>query len=140
MSELYKVTTDFGEIIFGNGTIKKIVKDAVSMFNGKVFLSNPKGKIQAAASKKSSAEGGSGGSGYVEVSFEASDIHIRIYVIIRFGTSISRVTNRLIEKVYEDVSRVMGVAPASISVVVAGTMSKNTKRRNIEVVKHYADY
>ena len=56
-----------------------------------------------------------------------------MYVVIHFGTSIKRVTEKLIDGIYENLERVMKIKPKTVKVVVTGTLSKNIVKRHIEV-------
>lgn len=131
--EIYTVTTNLGSIQITKNAIAKLVVDAVDEFEGRVLLSTHKGKIVPFVQKRGTMDSNP----HMEITFDEEGIDIRIYVVIRFGTSITRVTNRLIERIHGSILRVTGTAPDSVAVVVAGTISKNIKRRNIEVKRQY---
>lgn len=131
--EVYTVTTSLGSIQITKNALAKLIVDAVNEFDGRVLLSTHKGKIAPFVQRRSSTDANP----HMEITFDEEAINIRIYVVIRFGTSITRVTNRLIEQIHESITKVTGKAPDSVAIVVAGTISKNIKRRNIEVKRQY---
>lgn len=133
MMEVYTVTTNLGSIQITKNAIAKLIIDAVGKFDGRVLLSNHRGRIMPFVQKRGTMDGYS----HMDITFKEDGIDVRIYVVIRFGTSITRVTNRLIEHIHESIQQVTGTAPDSVAVVVAGTISKNMKRRNIEVKRQY---
>ena len=131
--DVYTVSTYLGNIQITKNAIAKLVMDAVKEFDGKVLLSNHRGRIMPFVQKLGSMDGYP----HMDIAFKEEGLDVKIYVVIRFGTSITRVTNRLIEDIHKSILQVTGVAPDSIAVVVAGTISKNLKRRNIEVKRQY---
>ena len=126
---LYNYETEYGSIGVTKNVIRKIIVEAVAQFGGKVTISNHKGKLANIASKISGADELS----YIEISTGTKGVNVKIYVVIRFGTSISTVTNQLIETIQKNVKEFVDIELNSVSVVVAGVISKNIVRRYIEV-------
>lgn len=126
---MFLLKTDLGEISIAKQVIGKIVVDAVDAFDGKVMISNHKGKI----SKVAARIGGSDETSQMEITFGEQGIDVRLFIVIRFGTSITMVTNQLIDEIHNNISLMMGKEPNSVSVVVAGMISKNVAKRHIEV-------
>ncbi|MEG0663154.1 MAG: hypothetical protein RR472_07740, partial [Anaerovoracaceae bacterium] len=98
-----------------------------------VLITNHKGKAQGLVSKIGGIEPISN----LDIVFKEKGIDIRVFVAIRFGTSIGYVTNTLIDLIHERVKRVIGKDPDSVAVVVSGIISKNMAKRNIEVMRRY---
>jgi uncharacterized alkaline shock family protein YloU len=60
-------------------------------------------------------------------------LDVRIFIVVRFGTSIAKVTNQLIDEIQNTIKSFTTVEPNSVAVVVAGTLSQQLTRRYIEV-------
>ena len=56
-----------------------------------------------------------------------------VYIVVKFGCSISQVTNEIIDYIYDKMETIMGERPEKVTVVVTGSVSKNIARRHIEV-------
>lgn len=136
MIEQNVTKTEYGNITVTRHAIGLLVSKKVKEFNGKVLLSNHKGKIMGIVSKLGRVDEIDN----MDITFDENGApDIKIFVIIRFGTSIAKTTNTLIENIHSSVTTVLGQEPAGISVVVAGMISKNIAKRNIEVSKRYDD-
>ena len=127
---LYKFDTEYGEISISKTVITKIIVEAVDRFEGKVLISNPRGKVMTGLFSKI---------GYfddisnIEINMGPKGLDVRIFIVIKFGTSIAMVTNKLIDEIQENIKAFTSVAPNSVAVVVAGTLSQQLARRYIEV-------
>ncbi|MFA5638209.1 MAG: Asp23/Gls24 family envelope stress response protein [Anaerovoracaceae bacterium] len=127
---LYKFETEYGTISISRAVITKIITNAVRRFNGKVYISNTKGRMPSGFFTKI---------GYfddtqnIDISMGSKGLDIKFFIIIKFGTSIGHVTNQLITEIQENITTMTGEKPNSIAVVVKGTLSRELQRRNIEV-------
>ena len=132
---MFDISNDLGEIHFSNNVISKICMDAAE-HAGDVRIQNYKGRYTA---KKpgllnafSQTEEDSDG---VEFTETEAGLEITIYVVVRFGVSISNVANSIIDYVYEQLESAFGVKPSFVKVIVTGTASKTIAKRHIEFVK-----
>lgn len=127
---LYRLETAAGTISIEKTVIGKIIAEAVAKFNGKVLISNHKGKaISGFAARIGMMDDISS----MEIVLGKTGLDIRFYILIRFGTSINRVTEQLIETIKYNTEEITGIEVNSIALVVTGMISKQTVRRNIEV-------
>lgn len=127
---LYRLETECGTISVDKAVVGRIIADAVSQFKGKVLISNHKGKpVNAFALKIGMTDDISS----MEIGQGKNGLDIRFFILIRFGTSINRVTEQLIETIKNITEQTIGLEVNSIAVVVTGMISKQTVRRNIEV-------
>ena len=133
MSDVYTIETDLGNITVTKMAIGKIVTKAVGKWNGKVLITNHKGKLTNIMTRLT----GNDVSNYMDIDFEEEGLDLKIYAAVKFGTSIGTVTNSLIEDIHDGIKKTIGIEPLSVSVVVTGTISRNIARRNIEVRKTY---
>ncbi|HYH03115.1 MAG TPA: Asp23/Gls24 family envelope stress response protein [Bacillota bacterium] len=127
---LYRLETMDGAISIDKVVIGKIIAEAVGQFKGKVFISNHKGKVVSGFAAKI---GVMDDMSYMEISLGKNGLDIRFFILIRFGTSINKVTEQLIETIKTNTEKITGLEVNSIAVVVTGMVSKQTVRRNIEV-------
>lgn len=123
------VETKIGKISITKNIIGRIVADAINQFDGKVMISNHKGKVGKQTPKKYTTEDVSN----MELAFGENGMDLRLYIVIRFGTSITMVTNHLVNTLHEKIKSVTGQEPNSVAVVVTGMISKNIAKRHIEV-------
>lgn len=128
---MFTTETGLGTISINKAVIGKIVTEAAEQFDGKVIISNHKGKVPGIVSKI----GGMDDINNMEINFGENGIDLRVFVVLRFGTSITKVTNRLIDDIHKKIRETMGQEPNSVAVVVTGMISKNIARRHIEVTR-----
>jgi uncharacterized alkaline shock family protein YloU len=127
---LYRLETMDGMISVDKTVVGKIIGEAVAQFNGKVLISNHKGK---AISSFAARIGMTDDISSMEINQGKTGLDIRFFILIRFGTSINRVTEQLIETIKSNTEHITGLEVSSVAVVVTGMISKQTVRRNIEV-------
>ncbi len=127
---LYRFETTEGSILIDRAVVGKIIAEAVAQFNGKVLISNHKGKVVSSFAAKI---GVMDDTSFMEIISGKNGLDIRFFILIRFGSSINRVTEQLIETVKKNTEEITGLEVNSIAVVVTGMVSKQTVRRNIEV-------
>ena len=128
---MFTIQTDLGTITVTKNAIGRIVTETVDEFDGKVIISNHKGKVPGLVSKI-------GGSDYVnniEINFGEQGLDVRVFIVLRFGTSITRATNHLVDELHKRIKAMTGAEPNSVAVVVTGMISKNIARRHIEVTR-----
>lgn len=125
----YKIETPEGNISIEKAVIGKIITEIIDQFDGKVRLSNHKGKGRGFVAKI----GGIDDTNYIEIEMGLHGLEIKIYVVIRFGTSIKMITKNLIEEIKKNIEDYLDMKVNSISIIVAGIASKQVARRNIEI-------
>ena len=125
------VETEFGTITITKSVIGKIIADVVDEFEGKVIISNHKGKVPGIVSKI----GGMDEINNMEINLTEQGLDIRVFVVLRFGTSITRVTNQLVDEIHRRIREMTAMEPNSVAVVVTGMISKYIAPRHIEVTR-----
>ena len=125
------VETEFGTITITKSVIGKIITDVIDEFEGKVIISNHKGKVPGLVSKI----GGMDEISNMEINLTEQGLDIRIFVVLRFGTSITRVTSQLVDEIHRRVREMTAMEPNSVAVVVTGMISKHIAPRHIEVTR-----
>ncbi len=127
---LYRFNTEYGEISITKAVITKIIIEAVDRFAGKVLISNPRGKVVTGLFSKI---GYFDESSNIEINMGSRGLDVKIFIVLRFGTSIALVTNQLIDEIQNNIKAFTTIEPNSVAVVVAGTLSEQLTRRYIEV-------
>ena len=125
----YKIETEEGFISIEKTVIGKIIIEEVKKFDGKVLISNHKGRVPGIVSKI----GGLDDISHLEILMGAKGLDVRVYIVIRLGSSIGRVTNQLIDGIQENIKGLTAIEPNSVAVIVTGIISKQFSKRNIEV-------
>ncbi|MBQ9708043.1 MAG: Asp23/Gls24 family envelope stress response protein [Firmicutes bacterium] len=132
---MFKIDTVHGNIHYEENIIRKIVEKGVDSFGGKVLLYNNSKRLLAVGSgRKPASSLQTGGANTIRINDDGEgNLDITVYLVVRFGASISKVTDDLLDYIYEYVERITGIIPVKVTVNVTGVLSKNLVRRNIEV-------
>ncbi len=125
----YKFQSESGLIMLKDSVIKRIVMECVALFPDKVKLANHKGQVTGLVAGIVGFDDAS----HIIVAKGTTGIDIKLYIVIKFGTSITMVTELIIESIREKILGILGVEVDSISIVVSGMQAKKLARRNIEV-------
>lgn len=125
----YRFQSEIGVIMVKDSVIKRIVIECIALFDGKVKLANHKGTVAGLVAGIVGLDDTS----HITVARSTHGLDIKLYVVIKFGTSITKVTERLIECIREKVRDCAGIEASSVSIVVSGMQAKKLARRNIEV-------
>ncbi len=75
----------------------------------------------------------------VEVSEKKGEIKVKIYVVIKYGSNISRTADRIFEAVENDFDMLRLAKPRTISVKIRGITGVNSDdivKRNIDIVRN----
>lgn len=125
----YIKETEDGNITIEKAVIGEIITRVISQFGNKVVIGNYKSKALNFASKMSMNHELNN----MDISIGDRGLDIKVYIMVKFGTSIGMITNTIIEEIHEKIIKFVGVEPNSVAVVVTGTVSKNIAKRNIEI-------
>ena len=128
-SLLHRIETEEGTITIEKPVIGRIILEEVRKLKGRVWISSHKGKVPGLVSRI----GGQDEMNHLEITNGQKGIDIRVYVVIRFGTSIGAVTNQLLDSIQERVKQYTDIDLNSVAVIVTGMVSKQVAKRNIEV-------
>ena len=121
------IDTEYGSIGINKSIITQMVTDAVDAYSGKARLGNAKAVFNIFSNDESSN---------IDIVWDDEGIYINIFLIIKFGTSISRVTNGIIDYIEKNIKVTFGDVPSKIRILVTGIESKQQViKRDIEVVR-----
>lgn len=119
---LYTEKNDAGKIEFDKGIIAQIIAYEIESWRGKVFLSNIRGKLLKNKVDDS-----------LEVFYDGESLRIKLYLVLRFGLSIKKITQELITSIHDGVSDITGLKVSKVTLILTGVLSKNISKRYIEV-------
>ena len=121
------IDTEYGSIGINKTIITQMVTEAVDAYSGKAWLGNAKAVFNIFSNDESSN---------IDIVWDDEEIYINIFLIIKFGTSISRVTNGIIDYIEKNIKVTFGDIPSKIRILVTGIESKQQViKRDIEVVR-----
>ena len=125
----YKIETEDGYITIEKNVIGKIIIEEVKNFDGKILIANHKGRVPGIVSKI----GGLDDISHLEIMMGPKGLDVRVYIVIRLGSSIGRLTNQLIDGIQYKIKELTAIEANSVAVIVTGIISKQLAKRNIEV-------
>ena len=126
---LYKLDTQEGQISLDKNIAIQVIEEQISQFRGKVWIANYKGSVVNFMSRLGTMDFLDA----VDITLDEKGLSVRIYLVIRFGTSIRMVTQKLIADIRRELERTLELPVKEITVAVTGTLSKHIVRRNIEI-------
>lgn len=129
------VRNEYGAIAVNKGVIEKMIVEDLLDMTDKVILCNKKGKV---IKDNPTPLIDPDYFDSVEVSEKKNHIRVRVYIIAKFGNSISRLADEIMNRIESDFRMLRLDLPSSITVSVKGVLSSKLIKRNIEVVRKNA--
>ena len=129
---MFDVSNELGQIHFSKNVMYRICSDAAEQA-GDARIQNYKGRYTTKkpgllnAFSQNDIDDDS-----VVIEESEGAVRITVYIVVRFGVSISAVANSIIDYIYQQTELVFGVKPANVTVIITGTASKTIARRHIE--------
>ena len=125
---MISVKNDLGVITFQPSVFARIAVNAAESFGGRLMVTNPSGRpVKIGDTGKESLK-------FVEAAVsDEGALSVKVYLIVRFGTSISGITREFAERLKEESVLITGVEIDTVITVVTGVISKNIARRNLEL-------
>jgi uncharacterized alkaline shock family protein YloU len=74
--------------------------------------------------------------GFVTAAFDETGLNITCYIIIRFGSSLSRTAELIDAEIRKAVYTILGARTGRLAIVVTGVLAKNLSRRNLMFVTY----
>ncbi len=125
---LLKKGNEYGSIGFDKPVITKIIEEIAAGYGDRVHISNHKGKYVPAGKKHKDMTDA------VELSVDGEKLEIKLYLVLKFGMSITKTTSDMIEKIKRQLKEILEIETKSVTIEVVGMESKNVVRKsNIEV-------
>lgn len=126
---LYTDENNLGKILFDEKIIANIIRKTIDGFNGKVMLSGSKGRIKKTTEKAKHSDDSS----FMNMKKTDDAYTIDVYVVLKFGTSIRKTSNDMINIIRDQVQNITGMKVQKVRVIITGMLSKNFTKRHIEV-------
>lgn len=126
---MFKYYTKTGKIGFHDAVFARIAIDVAEKMGNAVIFTTAKGKPVKIG------RDGDEKLNFIDITEgkEKNTIDMEIYVILKFGNSISRISQEFARRVKAEVKAVTGVRVDKIRIVVKGVKSKNTVKRELEI-------
>ncbi len=131
---MFEISNELGKISFSRNVIYRICMDAAEK-SGEARIQNYKGRytakkpglLNAFSQAEEEIEDKD-----IEISESELGLVITVYIVVRFGVSISGVAETMMDHIYEQMEQLFGEKPAQVRIVVTGTASKTIAKRHIE--------
>ncbi|MDR1953222.1 MAG: Asp23/Gls24 family envelope stress response protein [Clostridiales Family XIII bacterium] len=124
-------TTGLGTIRYSKQIIGDIIRHIVERMDGRAILADTKGRMRKGAAKPNSDD-----VSFIEVKRDRDAMDITLYIVVKFGAGIQRVATEISDSARAEILRMTGIHVDCVRVVVTGVVSRNFKKRHIEVVSH----
>lgn len=125
----YEHESEFGKIKIDEEVFGQIAHRAIESVSGSAWLATKKGKIigETLFSSKNDY------SQAVSCRQNQEKIDFNVYVIVRFGKSITVTSRRIIKSIKSDLATIGQVGKVKVSIV--GILSKNVAKRKLEIIE-----
>jgi uncharacterized alkaline shock family protein YloU len=130
----YETKNSIGAITVNGAVLGAIIKREIAGFEGRAILCDSNGKLYKKHNYLRVMPVNSE-SAFFESEWDENGLWLRVFIVIRFGSSIRLIADRLIDGLYARISELLGIDSPRLSVVVVGIISKNLAKRNIEVTR-----
>ena len=118
-----------GRIRIGRGVIENVCARIIDEFQGRILVSNPKGKLT-----QSNATGAVTESGFARARLRNDKLDIKLYLIVQFGISMNEAAKLLVKRIREEFPSSIGIETGLITMVFVGTLSEKLSKRNVVFV------
>lgn len=126
---IHQEKNEYGVISIDDNIIVQNIRDTIKSFDGRVWLANYKGKQNDLLVRLGNFDS----IAQIDLSEGPEGIYTRIYIITKFGMSISTVVNKLFEVVSKILADDLELAIDDIVVELTGVVSsKGITERSIE--------
>ncbi|MBQ4505781.1 MAG: Asp23/Gls24 family envelope stress response protein [Firmicutes bacterium] len=126
---IIRLTNTQGAVSFNGILIDQIIERAMKPWEGRVWIANYKGR----SSDKTVRSGNLEPLEEKIISTTENGVFIRLYLMLRFGTSIKACTESIISSVAKDITECLDLPIEDIELVVTGLISEKPAKRDIVV-------
>ncbi|MCR5481177.1 MAG: Asp23/Gls24 family envelope stress response protein [Clostridia bacterium] len=121
---LLKKENEYGSIGYDKAVITKIIEEIAAGYGDRVFIANHKGKYVPAGKRHKDM------SDAIEFSYNNEKLEIKLYLVLKFGMSITKTSMEMIEKIRRQLREILEIETATITVEVVGMASRNSFRKS----------
>ena len=115
-----------GRIRIGRGVIESVSARIIDDFQGRILVSNPKGRLKQNAGSSAETE-----TGFARARIKEGKLDIKLFLIVQFGTSMQEAARVLARKIREEFPVQTGIEVGLITLVFVGTLSEKLSKRNV---------
>jgi uncharacterized alkaline shock family protein YloU len=126
---IYKEENEKGSIEISRRVVESFCGRVIDGFDGRIFVSDRKGKLRRGAEKNPEEE-----TGFARARLKDGKLNIKLYLIFRFGTSIRDLARALVAELREKTPQDLGFEVGLVKMVFVGTLSEKVSKRNIVFV------
>ncbi|MDR1797567.1 MAG: Asp23/Gls24 family envelope stress response protein [Clostridiales Family XIII bacterium] len=123
---VYREENALGTVEIDRRVVENLCGRVIDEFEGRLLVSGPKGRLRRGAQKSPEDE-----TGFVRARLKGGRMNIKLYLIFRFGSSVSDLAVALAQKLRGEVPRVTGVEVGLIKMVFVGTLSEKVSKRSL---------
>jgi len=124
----YQEENEYGRIRIGRGVIEGVCARVIEGFEGRVLVSDPKGRLKGASPRAEDAKG------FARARIREGKLDVRLYLIVLFGTSMRESAKVLAEKLRSEFPEQTGLEVGLVTMVFVGTLSEKLSKRNVTFV------
>ena len=126
---LYREVNHIGAISINHSVVDEMIADAFLPCEDKAWLANYKGAVSDVTIRLRNFDA------LAEKVVKMTDkgVFVRLYVMLRFGSSIGEVTAGIMDRLAFSMMEYLELPIDNIEVIVTGMLSKNVAKRNIRV-------
>jgi len=125
----YHEENESGRIRIGRGVIEGVCARVIDGFEGRILVSDPKGRMKQAGATRAEEVGG-----FARARIRAGKLDIKLYLIVMFGISMRDSAKALAKALREEFPVQTGLEVGLVTMVFVGTLSEKLTKRDITYV------
>ena len=122
----YHEVNENGRIRIGRGVIEGVCARVIDDFEGRILVSNPRGRLKYSGGESAEAE-----KGFARARLKEGKLDVKLYLIVLFGTSMRDSAKALAGRLREEFPLQTGIEVGLVTMVFVGTLSEKLTKRNI---------
>jgi len=124
----YHEENENGRIRIGRGVIEGVCARVIDGFEGRILVSDPKGRLKGGAGRAED------GKGFARARIREGKIDVKLYLIVQFGTSMRDSARALAKTLREEFPVQTGLEVGLVTMVFVGTLAEKLTKRNITFI------
>ena len=125
----YHEKNNNGHIRIGRGVIESVSARVIDSFEGRVLVSDRKGRLKQSGSSSAEEE-----RGFARARIRDGKLDVKLYLIVQFGTSLSESAKAVAGRIREEFPKQTGLEIGLVTMVFVGMLSEKLSRRNLVFV------
>ena len=122
----YHEINENDHIRIGKGVIESVSARVISGFDGRIIVSDPKGRLKQGGTSRAEEE-----KGFARARVRDGKLDVKLYLIVQFGSSMRELAKALANKLREEFPIQIGFEVGLVTMVFVGTLSEKLSKRNI---------